>query len=476
MRIAPVRPQRCLIAAWILFILATESAAQVPPQVVLKSPSLRKVFPPAVADQTRPGDGKFVIFTLGRVDEDGLSVGGVWECIPSRPETPVTKRVEFSLALSKPEPLLDLRHADADGEMHPQFVTLVGRAEPGEYNTNLYEINYRSWDLRCIWQGRRLYAFGSMGDSIFCSTSNFHDARSLAQEITESWYDKTEDLRVLDVASGNLSSELPFVPRAKDGKFWLVRKPGETEGVWSYSLAQRKYIAHFGEVAIPRNMGYYQSKLSPDGRNRAWILAPIPKGWMNDWFFGTVDGQLILQRDGKKEDVTAPIKFVASAGTAYPVSPSGIQLTFPAEDKVEFRASAVDLKPEDRVWSIDAVRGHVTESVAPQSEQREDPLFAGIPVPDYLRPQLKEFVSFGASGIAPAFLMHVGILSEPPQYADCAAGVSPDGRHILFRALKGPLARVLIYGDLVTKQTVRWDLPRELDQGHLDFAWVKTPD
>ena len=42
---------------------------------------------------------------------------------------------------------------------------------------------------------------------------------------------------------------------------------------------------------------------------------------------------------------------------------------------------------------------------------------------------------------------------------------------------KGPLAGVFIYGDLITKQTVRWDSPEVLDRADaLEFVWVETPD
>lgn len=69
-----------------------------------------------------------------------------------------------------------------------------------------------------------------------------------------------------------------FVPVATDSSFWLVRKPGETQGCWSYSPQQRQYIAHFGPVDPPPD-GFSQSKLSPDGRSMAWVLAPMPRGW-----------------------------------------------------------------------------------------------------------------------------------------------------------------------------------------------------
>ena len=121
---------------------------------------------------------------------------------------------------------------------------------------------------------------------------------------------------IVDAASGKVNQEAPFAPLQVDGDFWLVRKPGETQGCWSYSLKQRQYVAHFRGVELQRR-----------------------------------------------------------------------------------------------------------------------------------------------------------------HYPDCTAAVSRDGRHVLFRAKHGPLARVFIYGDLVTKQTVRWESPTELDRcRNLRFVWVETPD
>ena len=98
-------------------------------------------------------------------------------------------------------------------------------------------------------------------------------------------------------------------------------------------------------------------------------------------------------------------------------------------------------------------------------------------MPKYLRPHIKELKHFGRSGLAPAFLLHLGILNERPEYPRCTAGVSRDGRHVLYRAKNGPLAGVFIYGDLLTKQSVRWRSPDGLDCNiSQEFIWVETPN
>lgn len=98
-------------------------------------------------------------------------------------------------------------------------------------------------------------------------------------------------------------------------------------------------------------------------------------------------------------------------------------------------------------------------------------------MPEYLRPDVKGLEHFGRSGLAPAFLLHSGILKERPEYPDCTAGVSRDGRHVLYRAKNGSLARFYIYGDLLTRQIVQWESPDGLVcHDAQEFVWVETPN
>ena len=44
------------------------------------------------------------------------------------------------------------------------------------------------------------------------------------------------------------------------------------------------------------------------------------------------------------------------------------------------------------------------------------------------------------------------------------------------KAQKGPLAGVFIYGDLQTKQILRWTSPAGIKPGDsMEFVWVETP-
>lgn len=413
-----------------------------------------KVFPPSTAEQSQSDAGKFIIFTREHVGKDWDFIAGAWECIPSLPKIPITKRVEFCHSSWNCVPLLGPLVADHSEGMHPRFVELQVDSDDRNYYVNLYDINYRTWDVRCIWQGSRLSAFGVMGDSIFCRS-------------TDRWL-------LVNAASGHLSDDIPFTPLATDDGFWLVRKPGEVEGCWSYDRKKRRYIAHFGPVDLPA-VGFSQSNLSPDGKNRAWVLASMPYGWQS----GTIAGRLILQRDGEKEDVSVPIKMQAFAGSGVAVIPNDIQLTFSPEGKFRFRAWMGNKVAKNRVWIIDVATGKVTSEVSPHSKKPANDAWAaldGIPVPDYLRKDVADLGHFGRSGLAPAFLLHLGILKQRPEYADCIAGVSRDGRHVLYKANEGPLAGVFIYGDLLTKQTVRWKSPGELKRCNaMEFIWVETP-
>lgn len=442
-----------LIAAAVLSIGVAISPAQGLENVIPRNQNpILQVFPPSAAEQSKTGTGKFVVFTREQVGTNWDYIAGAWECIPSHPEIPVTKRAEFCHSSWNGDQLLNTLVMDDSWGMHPRFLRLQVDSGDRDYAVNLYDINYRTWEVRCIWQGRRLTAFGLMGDSIFCNS-------------TDGWL-------LLDAASGILSNNVPFTPIETDGNYWLVRKTGETEGCWSYDRVKRQFIAHFGPVDEPA-LGFRQSRLSPDGRSRAWVLAPMPRGWHG----GAIAGTLILQRDGGKEEISAPIEMQAVMGSGVPVIPRDIELKFSPEGQLQFRARKGENEAEDHVWSIDIPTGKVSSGIARHLLAADDAsaVLDGVPVPDYLRKHVSGVKHFGRSGLAPAFLLYMGILKQRPEYPDCIAGVSRDGRHVLYRAKKGPLSRVYIYGDLLTKQTVRWKSPDGLDcRGSQEFVWVET--
>ena len=156
--------------------------------------------------------------------------------------------------------------------LYPRFVSL--RVD----TANLYDINYRTWEVRCIWRGDRVAAFGTLKNFVFCQDSS-------------NWFR-------LDVTSGKISKEVPFIPLEVDGNFWLVRKVGENSGCWSYDREKEQFVGHFGEVDESQAAGS-RSLLSPDGRNRAWILVPTPKAGRGS----VIGGIFQLQRDGRNEDI-----------------------------------------------------------------------------------------------------------------------------------------------------------------------------
>jgi hypothetical protein len=161
--------RRCgLIALTGLFALAAQSSAQrlrnlIPPD----QKPLLKVFPPSANEQSQPGVGKFVIFTREPAGKGWDFIAGAWECIPSRPEVPIVKRAEFCRSSWNCGPLLDTLVADDSSGLHPRFARLQVDSGERTYTVNLYDIDYRNWAVRCIWQGSRLSAFGVVGDSIF---------------------------------------------------------------------------------------------------------------------------------------------------------------------------------------------------------------------------------------------------------------------------------------------------------------------
>lgn len=443
---------RFIIVAAFLAGIAVSQAEGLKNVIPRNQKPILRVFPPSTEEQSKISASKFVILTREQVGTNWDFIAGAWECVPSYPELPLTKRVEFCHSSWNPDALLNVMVSDDSYGMHPRFVSLQVDSGDRDYAVNLYDIDYRTWEVRCLWQGRRLLAFGLMGDSIFCDSS-------------DGWLQ-------LDTTSGKLSHSIPFTPIETDGNYWLVRKPGETNGCWSYDRVQRQFGTHFGPIELPE-VGFSQSRLSPDGKSRAWVLAPMPQ----DWEGGKIEGRLVLQRRDGAGDIVVPVEMEARMGSGVPVIPRDIDFKFSSDQQVVFRAWKGKPANEDQVWSVDIASGKVSTSVTRHSPVvgGESDVLGGLPVPAYLQKFVGELRHFGRNGLAPAFLLHLGMLKNLPEYPDCTAGVSRDGRHILYASKKGPLSGFYIYGDLLTKQTVRWKAPDGLDyRDSQEFVWVEA--
>jgi hypothetical protein len=185
-----------------------------------------------------------------------------------------------------------------------------------------------------------------------------------------------------------------------------------------------------------------------------------------------------LERDGYSQDISVPVTFNARIGRGRPVIPVGVTLRFLADRSLEFAALLDKPGTHEQVWAIGIDSGTITNTLR-SHRKLSDPDFAtfdGVPTPAYLRKYLKDLRHFGRAGLAPAFLMHVGVLKNQPEYADCTAGVSPDGRHVLYKARKGPLSNFFVYGDLESKKVLRWATPPALQHDDsMEFVWVETP-
>ena len=382
----------------------------------------------------------------------------LFRSIPSRPDLPITKRVEFCHSSWNAEALLDCLVQDDSYGLLPRFVTL--RVDAGNFNSkvNLYDINYRTWAVRFISKFDYRSAFGAANGLVFCNASrNFSD-----------WL-------CLDATFGNISRIVPFIPLDVDGSFWLVRKTNEDSGIWSYDRKAKQFVGHFNELD-EHKLAHNGSLLSEDGQSRARLLIPMLTDWHD--VHNVMAGTFLLQRDGQSEDIRVPVmmRVVPVHGTRL-LRPIGTRLVFTKEETVEFSANLSTNDLRARVWSINTASGKISKSFRPYIPPNEDDfaLFSGVPAPVYLRTYLKTLQHFGRGGLAVAFLRHEGILKNQPEFPDCTAGVSRDGRHILFKAKKGPLANVLICGDLLTKQIVRWDSPAGTPGDCMEFVWVDTP-
>jgi hypothetical protein len=120
----------------------------------------------------------------------------------------------------------------------------------------------------------------------------------------------------------------------------------------------------------------------------------------------------------------------------------------------------------------------VTTRTAPARFEPAPPCTSldGVPVPEYLQPFAARFATFGRAGLAPAFLLQQRVVHEVPEYGDGRAGVSRNGRHVVWVAKRGELAGSIVYGDLVTRRSERWPAPTGLDPSHVtDIVWVDAP-
>jgi hypothetical protein len=452
----PLRLARLNLKIILLAFVATAEAQQPINVIPVHQPPLAKTFPPHASEQTPTGTGKFVIFTREDLNKTGEwdFIAGAWECIPSRTNLPITKRIEFCHSSWEAWPLLGSLVDDEHSKgLYPRFVRLQVDAGNADYSVNLYDINYRTWESRCVWQGSRLTAFGALKKTVICRSAN-------------EWFS-------LDASTGGVRQEVACIPLEADGDYWITRKNGETSGNWSYNPKKEEFVGHFRDIERPR-VGCTRSLVTPDGRSRAWILAPMP----DDWRGGSLKGTFVLQRDGQNEDIRLPITFQARMGSGVPVIPTGISFQCMPGGSIEFAAQSEKPGTAEQVWTIEVASGKTTETVRPHRASAE-PDFAtidGVPSPEYLRQYLKNLRHFGRGGLAPAFLLHMGILKKQPEFPDCEAGVSNDGRHILYKAKKGSLSNVFIYGDTQTKRVLRWETPEALRSADsMEFVWVETP-
>ena len=444
----------------LLLALAPDGAAAqgltntIPPE----QQPLARIWAPAPAEMTPPGTGKFVLFTREKVGpaNEWDFIAGAWECIPSQPGHPVTKRVEFCHSSWNAGTLLNTLVQDGSDGLFPRFVRLQVDSGDREHRVNLYDVNYRTWNVRILKQTKRLSAFGVLDDHIFCKTG-------------QEWL-------LVNTMDGSIIPKVPFEPVDVDGSFWLVRKPGDKDGLWSYDPRTKHFPARFGpwDSGASRNSGHSQACLSPDGQSRARFIVPMPPG---DWGGGRVPGTLMLQRGSRqpRRIISSPVEVEAIEGSGRPVIPTHTRLAFNASGALEFQSK---LGNESVTWTVAPASETVTITRLPYARMAEPPVkrFDGVPVPEWLPEDLKELWHFGRGGLAPAFLLHLGILKEKPKYPDCVTGVSPDGRHVFFAAKKGPLADEILYGDLRTKQVIRWKRPEGIDPGDsMDAVWVESP-
>ena len=129
-------------------------------------------FAPTAAEQSRPVQESSSFLRANKEVKTGTSSRGLGSAsrLARRPRS--RSAPNFAIRHGMARPLLDSIVADDSHGKYPRFMRLQVDSGDRDYAVNLYDINYRTWDVRCLWQGPRLWSFGVLGDSIFCNSED----------------------------------------------------------------------------------------------------------------------------------------------------------------------------------------------------------------------------------------------------------------------------------------------------------------
>src|SRR5207253_7336504 len=128
-----------------------------------------------------------------------------------------------------------------------------------------------------------------------------------------------------------------------------------------------------------------------------------------------------LQRDGHPDDICVPVAFEGRiARGTWRVIPVGVTFQFRGRS-LEFAGLVNKRGSHQQVWTIEIGSGEITNTLRPPRNPPDSDfaVFDGVPTPPYLRKYLKNLWYFGRGGLAPALLMHLGVLNKYPEFLDC---------------------------------------------------------
>jgi hypothetical protein len=400
------------------------------------------------------GTEKFIIFARERVAGGGQwdYIATAWEYIPNRSEQPITCRVRFERSSWSPDLLFWDEPSDC-----PEFVRFqVNCAEgPHGYTVNLYEIDYRTWDVVTRLQAPQIIGLGVSAERVFLGVGDSSRAS------TRLW--------VLNRSTGVIEPPArPFHKLDDFGELWLIKYDDADKHEFAvFSPHANKAVREFTLRGFDHSFENERA-LSPDAKRLAvyrdidfpsagiWNSAPEP-----------IRGEWTLWNLETEQRRSFTVTTFAAQGSGVAIVRAHFDYWFEKDGRFRCTsatsdAAALAALPEEKppeelleVVTVDALTGETSREPLTPENIAHGRRYARMPkyVPAYLGLGSQEPID--EHDVAHAFLKHCRVnYKVPTEWLATNVGFSDDGQRFLLKMDKGDEAEDFFFGDLV-KQNVR---------------------
>jgi hypothetical protein len=408
-------------------------------------PALRRTWPPEKSSRTSSGIEKVILFSREPI------AAGAWEFIPSRPDSGVIKRVEFTRSAWSADLLVD----DAKGELL-SFVRLQVDTRPGQsYTVNLYRIDYSTWDVSVLAHSKPFPfdRWGAGAGQIYLGSS--------------------EGMLVMDQRTGQISNPptpCGLLARISDDA-WLVR---QREGARDVLLFDPSRNA-FGPSVQLSDSDHARSKwyhLSPSRR----FLVSVQQPADDATGFPKIENTPLRIYDlENRKTLDYTVRTFIIAGYGVPYHFPYFDCWFSGPDELRVQSGLPDhLKPTD----INVSETMFDLRGGSRSDRKVDSLRkCDCPTPPRYRPPYLttiEEVTDVDQDLAAAFMKHKGISwKRERNWSAACIGYNVDGTRFFLRVFSGELRDRFFLGDLKKGQLLQITVPPELlEDNALNIVWV----